>query len=60
MLKKNIIFFIGVLSLLGCSHNLSNRSLDREAVIPFSCEEEAPPKSLQELEKKYRCKGELK
>jgi len=61
MLKKSVIIFILGLSFSGCSQILKFKKseilLKEEEATIFSCEEKAPPKSLQELEKKYRCTG---
>ena len=61
MLKKSVIIFILGFSFSGCSQIIkfkkSETLLKKEEPTTFSCEDKAPPRSLQELEKKYRCTG---
>ena len=63
MLKKSIIliilgfFFSGCSQLMDLKLKKEKKIIKIEESISFSCEEKAPPKSLQELEKKYRCTG---
>ena len=61
MYIKTIILLLSLtFFFLGCGHkklNVNNpASVQEEA--PLLCEEKAPPKSLQELEQNYRCRGE--
>ena len=62
MLKKIITIFILGFSFFGCSQIIEFKKskvlLKKEEPTIFSCEDKAPPRSLQELEKKYRCTGE--
>jgi len=61
MFIKSIMLLIIFLFFSACTKlQLASPKAEvkKETTVTFSCEEEAPPKSLQELEKKYRCRGE--
>ena len=58
--KKVMLLLLWIFFFSGCSQLKLNthKNISTTKKVDLLCEEEAPSKSLQELEKKYRCQGE--